>query len=299
MSHTSRKLSRLSKQSHIALGGLVAGAGIVGAASGANADAIGLQIYDINETAKEGSFRFDLNKDGRDDFRVFSDGDGPGEKGFAEIKGFKTSGGNKVMAMPGRELGKVLDEITTPTTTRGKVALNPWQSIGDNFVQRFEASGEVTGASGDFQGKGTFYDDSGDDGIVVLAALDDGPIGPNNTGPFSKVGDIGYIGLSLTVSREFCCDFEQGLEILEEGMDRVHMGNDEYIEEGPLVFYGWAEVVRGSLTVSRIGFQSTAFAAAPIPPGGSTDIPEPATLPLLALGAAGLAAMRRRKAVAA
>lgn len=60
--------------------------------------------------------------------------------------------------------------------------------------------------------------------------------------------------------------------------------------------YGWIELTRGSLTVGQVGFQNTAGADAQIPSGPTTSpLPEPQTLALLALGAAGAAAVRRRR----
>lgn len=54
--------------------------------------------------------------------------------------------------------------------------------------------------------------------------------------------------------------------------------------------FGWAELTRGSLQINSIGFQTVAGLGAPIP----SPIPVPASLALLASGAAGLAAYRRR-----
>ena len=62
--------------------------------------------------------------------------------------------------------------------------------------------------------------------------------------------------------------------------------------------YGWLELTRGSLTVGQVGFQTEAGVGALIP-GPANQAPEPATLSLLALGALGAAAARRRKRAAA
>jgi hypothetical protein len=59
--------------------------------------------------------------------------------------------------------------------------------------------------------------------------------------------------------------------------------------------YGWIQLTRGSLTVGSFGYQSTLNADAVIPGA----VPEPGSLLLVATGAAGIAALRRRRATAA
>ncbi|MEM7569327.1 MAG: PEP-CTERM sorting domain-containing protein, partial [Pseudomonadota bacterium] len=70
----------------------------------------------------------------------------------------------------------------------------------------------------------------------------------------------------------------------------------ELLEPDVMRFFGWAEIERGSLNVIRFAFQSTPNTPAPIPGRPPIDVPEPASLPLMALGAAGLFAMRRKMA---
>lgn len=296
MANTADKISKLTKRSHGALGSFVAGAGVVAAASAANAEMIGLEIYDVNKSAKNSAFKFDLNKDGINDFIVRSKESGLDKKGFANIKGL----GRKLKMPETRAVN--LDDVKEPIKVldRGVARVAVEEILGERgrFVERFENPGEVDGSS-DFKSSGTFYTESFGkepdlDIDKVQLFIEDGP---EFVGPFSEVGDVGYIGLSLTFGEEICCIAQREV-LVDEGMELIHMGEDDGYLDGPVTFYGWAEVVRGSLTVNRVGFQTIAGAAAPIP-GTPIDVPEPATLPLLALGAAGLAAMRRRKAVAA
>jgi hypothetical protein len=296
MAKAVNRVSQLTKTSHVALGSVVAGAGVMAAASAANAEMIGLEIYDINKSAKNSAFKFDLNKDGINDFIVRSKESGLDKKGFANIKGL-----SRKIEMPEKRAVN-FDDVREPIKVLergvGRVAVEKLDGDKTRFVERFENPGEVDGSS-NFQSSGTFYTESFlekpdfDIDKVQLFVED----GPEFIGPFSEVGDVGYIGLSLTFGEEICCIAQRAV-LVDEGMELIHMGEDDEYLEGPVTFYGWAEVVRGSLTVNRVGFQTIAGAPAPIP-GTPIDVPEPATLPLLALGAAGLAAMRRRKAVAA
>ena len=110
----------------------------------------------------------------------------------------------------------------------------------------------------------------------------------NLQSPLGFVGDSMYVGLSLT-------------KFIDEGPIQTastvigDLEREEPRSEGD-VFFGWAEIERGSLRLLRTGFQTVAGMAAPIPE--PNPIPVPPALALLASGAAGLAALRRRKKAA-
>ena len=64
--------------------------------------------------------------------------------------------------------------------------------------------------------------------------------------------------------------------------------------------YGYVELTRGSLTVGSTGYQTILNTGITIPgaPGGNA-VPEPSSLALVAAGAAGMVALRRRRIAAA
>ena len=98
-------------------------------------------------------------------------------------------------------------------------------------------------------------------------------------GPFSVIGTTGYIGL-LLISEFFSRD--------EEEQDVVERNS----------YFGWLELTRGSITTGALGLQNVSGAAAPIPNNTPNPVPVPPGIALMATGALGLAAIRRRKKAA-
>lgn len=64
-------------------------------------------------------------------------------------------------------------------------------------------------------------------------------------------------------------------------------------------YYGFAQLTRGSITIGEVGFESLPDTPITIPTASSTSAtaPEPTSLALLASGAAGLLAYRRRRRI--
>jgi uncharacterized protein with PIN domain len=204
--------------SAVSTAAIVAG---MGAASGST---VGLDVSDVNLTTGDlGSFSFDLNDDGVDDFEVSVVQIGSKSRGTVSSVKTKSEFGRGWVYPAFFNVGDVVDGT---------------QKFGfANFV--YEGTDETT-----------FF-------------------GPEE-------GETTYLGL-----------------VLETYSDVV--------DGGIVSNYGWVELTRGSLTASRIGFQTNAGVGATItaPATGPTPVPLPATLPLLAAGFGGLAVMRRRKKAAA
>lgn len=236
-------LKDLAKQTPMITGAVTLGIGALGAGQ---ADAA-LVIQDINLTSGDGEinndpFTFDLDQDGNDDFFVLN------ETPFQK------------------------HAFIQSTQTLVKAVANPV-----NKVTAFGLLEETDGMDYLFSGGNSIFTD--EDGYTTLFGpgdeVDSGD-GPTDTyseffdaagGPFSQIGDTGYIGLQLE---------------LETG-----------------THYGWLEVTRGSITGGQAGFQTTAGAPAPIPGGGMVGtpagVPEPGGIPMLAAGAAGIALLKRRR----
>jgi len=168
----------------------------------------------------------------------------------------------------------VIQDINATATTNSSVSFDLDGDGSNDFI--VEASDDQFGPSGAIR---TAFKQPGIAGSLtenfalklgfneqVDASLFDGTAGTDTNfsrfffqsdGPWDAVGATGFVGLFL------------------DRLDGRH--------------YGWVEITRGSAIVGRAGYQDLAFAAAPTP------VPLPGSLPLLASGAAGLLALRRRK----
>ena len=102
---------------------------------------------------------------------------------------------------------------------------------------------------------------------------------PSN-GPLSNSGDTAYVGL----------EFFEVLSAFDEETEEAIVERNRY--------YGWLELTRGSVTVGTLGLQNVSGAAAPIPNNAPNPVPIPPGIALMAAGAMGLAAVRRRKKAA-
>lgn len=295
MSNVSARIARLSTQS-----ALLATTAAVSAVGTAHAELI---ITNVDETATtDNVVQIDLNDDGFMDFTFVVKG---AEQDInlrslsSKETGFVTTRFRKAMKPLEKTALSVDTAIEEPTLKPGKRGIFSDKKISNAqpYATRFEEGDVISKASGPFTSKARLYDDFGaegrnpevDDDDVKAIARDLSIIDEENFGPFAEVGDSGYIGLFVDLVPLRDDDDDRFLALNVEEFE--HMGEEE---PSFFRFYGWAEIERGSLNVIRIGFQSNPFQGAPIP--RSVDIPEPASLPLMALGAAGLIALRRRMA---
>jgi hypothetical protein len=152
----------------------------------------------------------------------------------------------------------------------------------DFKISDFGPTGYIKGYKNDQTDGRIFREKIGPKDVIQEFAEGDSVTGMSGkTGPFAKthidfqkgfplpnVGDTTYIGLALT-----------------------DLGTNE-------TNYGWLEITRGSLILGTLGYQTVAGTAAPIP-AASAPIPVPASLALLATGAAGLGFVGRRRRKAA
>ena len=151
---------------------------------------------------------------------------------------------------------------------------------GTHFVL---SGGAINGSVYGVQGSVAATTSTGNYGFIVAHRLaysaNIGPTGYNfenggylsinllGVAPLWSPGDTGYLGLTFPI--------------------------------GPAAHFGWAELTihpDQSMTLHRIAYDDEPRAA--IGAGHVDEIPEPAHLGLLALGAAGVAALRRRRAAA-
>lgn len=119
---------------------------------------------------------------------------------------------------------------------------------------------------------------------------------PSGTKPFAeRLGPNALIdansdfvsGAVVTLNAKLFGSIEVG-EFNEPGLAYVGLRFD--LDDG--THFGWAEVNVGSITMQRFGYEEEAGVGLRTP---GTGIPEPATLGLLALGATGIMALRRRQ----
>lgn len=140
------KLEALLQQATIVTGTAVLGALAATAAGAATVDANGLRIVDINQTADNSSFAFDLNGDGVDDYEVSAFQNlkikGDSERGvISPLKGFKQRAsvfddGQKLGGFALRfEEGDSIDETAGSGFGQGATLFNgaqgPFATVGD------------------------------------------------------------------------------------------------------------------------------------------------------------------------
>lgn len=257
----------------------------------AKAALLALDPGNVVQTVEVGNVGFiDVDTDGINDFRIAvvetSGADGVDE--VASITGLDRLP-RQGLVSPG--------EITQISQVFVKDAIAPGAD-GQRFLERFKPGQKVftdeTGYGGEFSSflveegspsrlsnKGVFYAASGPDGDV---------------GPFKDVDDVGYIGLVVDIlSASIAAGGVDADAVNRQVIAETDLIDQEFIPIGTRTF-AWLEVSRGSINVISGARQTISNAAALIPNPQAVDVPEPASLPLMALGAAGLIALRRQKA---
>lgn len=225
-------------------------------------------------------YEFDVNGDDVNDFiiRVGSDDINPLIETRSVLEADVLPGLDATKQFPGSAAISALGEGREIFRSQSKLKGE------SNFVFAFGSGDDVDGTVGSLSKSGDLYRTAfAVENVRVALENDVVEGGSKQVGPFATEGTRGFIGFALTEFTDLI-----DMKVLDET-------DDELMEKLPSVTnYGWIEIVRGSVNVVRVGFQTTANTAAAIP--GAIAVSEPATLPLIALGAAGLVALRRRKA---
>lgn len=226
-------------------------------------------------------YAFDLNGDDINDFKI-SVGPNPNALQASSAQ-LLAPGLSKSSEFPGRATIQGLREGHFTYRQGEDFLQNGGLKKNSKFVYVFDAGDDVDGTVGRRTLDAKLY------GFITESDPETGDELPDRPfGPFAEEGDRGFVGLSIQEFNFKENDFDTATRMDGE---IIHGGGER---EEPTINYGWVELVRGSINVLRIGYQQTVGAAAPIP-GGPITVSEPATLPLITLGAAGLVALRRRK----
>jgi hypothetical protein len=253
-----------------AKGALMVSAAVLSATT-ANA---GILETEFNVTIEEGlQYEFDINADGKNDFSVTvgPDREMPAANLIEEPVGFSPSS-----ETAGRARVRALGEQSRVFT---------FDLDDEDFAVKLALGDSVDENTGDLRTSGKLYDTR-----FEKSKLPGGKDMFVEFGEFASNGDDeivnGFVGLAIET-------FNFRPNLIGENGDIQQDEDGEKAER--TINYGWIELTRGSVILVRSGFQQIANAPAPID-GRDIQISEPATLPLMALGAAGLYALRRRKA---
>jgi len=245
-----------------AVGAAALGAGLSG---WGEAQAVPI-VTDVNLTAPNGdltSFTIDLNNDGIDDFRFSSlsgdfsyNYDGNSEVGSATLNVIEGLNGNLIQSTYAQA------RLTSRLVGGGETDVGYYDS--GPFAKQLQAGDLVNVGSGAAQAFLTFYSQS----VYTYADYDGVSVYEYTTRSLSEWDDnpIGFVGL-----------------LFQDAFGTF--------------FSGYAAVEVGSVTVTRFGFESEVFGELIVGSGqpANQPVPGPGVLTLLALGATGVLAMRRRR----